>query len=67
MTDFYRAQKIMSMNNHQFLQENCVRKYFKILQQKNAKLKKKQFINKNRNTMLNEYNENEFENVCHEL
>ena len=34
---------------------------------KNVKHDYKQFANKNRNTLLNEYNENEFEQVYYEL
>ena len=67
MTDLYKAQKIMSMNSHQFLQENNIREYLKILQWRDVKLKKKQFVNKSRDTLLDEYNENEFEQICHEL
>ena len=44
------------MNNYLFFCENNVRKYFKSLQKKNMKHDHKQFANKNRNTLLNEYN-----------
>ena len=67
MTDLYRAQKIMSMNSHQSLQENCVREYLKILQQRDAKHDHKQFTDKSKNTLLNKYNEKKFEQICHEL
>ena len=55
------------MNNHFFSHENNVRKYFKSLQQKNAKHNHEQFTDKNKNTLLNEYNEKKFEQICHEL
>ena len=66
-TNFYKKQKILDMNNHLFFCENNVRKYFKFLQKKNAEPDHKQFADKNRNTLFNEYNENEFEQICYEL
>ena len=67
LTNFYRKQKALDMNSHSFFCENNVRKYLKFLQKRNAKHDHKQFADKNRNTLLNEYNENEFEQICHEL
>ena len=55
------------MNNHFFFCENNVRKYFKFLQQKNAKHDHEQFADKSRNTLLNKYNEKKFEQIYHEL
>ena len=55
------------MNNHSFSYKNNVRKYFKFLYKKNAEHDYKQFADKNKNTLLNEYNKNEFEQICHEL
>jgi hypothetical protein len=57
----------MSMNNHQSLWENNIRKYLKILQQRNIKLKKNNLWIRAKDTLLNEYNENEFEQIYHEL
>ena len=67
LTNLYRKQKTLNMNNYLFSHENNVRKYFKFLQKKDAKHDHKQFINKSRNTLLNKYNENEFEQIYHEL
>ena len=55
------------MNSHFFSHENNVKEYLKFLQQKNAKHDHKQFADKNKNTLLNEYNEKKFEQICHEL
>ena len=55
------------MNSHFSFHENNVRKYLKSLQQKNAKYDHEQFADKNRDTLLNEYNEKKFEQICHEL
>ena len=55
------------MNNHSSLCENNVRKYLKFLQKKDVKHDHKQFADKNRNTLLNKYNENEFEQICYKL
>ena len=55
------------MNNYSFLYENNVRKYLKFLQQRDAKHDHKQFADKSRDTLLNEYNEKRFEQICHEL
>ena len=54
------------MNNY-FFCENNVRKYFKFLQKKNMKHDYKQFADKSRNTLLNEYNKNEFEQIYYKL
>ena len=67
MTDLYRAQKAMGMNSHQSPREDNVREYLKTLQRRDAKLKKEQFADKGRDTLLDGYNEDEFEQVCHEL
>ena len=55
------------MNNYSFFYENNVRKYLKSLQKRDVKHDCKQFADKNRDTLLNEYNKNEFEQICHEL
>ena len=55
------------MNNYSFLCKNNIRKYFKFLQKKNMKHNCKQFADKNKNTLLNKYNKNEFEQIYHEL
>ncbi len=49
------------MNSHSFFYENNIREYFKFLQKRNTEHDHKQFVNKNRNTLLNKYNKNEFE------
>ena len=55
------------MNSHSSFHENNVRKYLKSLQKKDAEHDHRQFADKSRDTLLNEYNENEFEQICHEL
>ena len=55
------------MNNYSFFCENNVREYLKSLQKRDAEHDCKQFADKSRNTLLNEYNKNEFEQICHEL
>ena len=55
------------MNSHLFFCENNVRKYLKFLQKKNMKHNCKQFADKNRDTLLNKYNKNEFEQIYYEL
>ena len=55
------------MNSHSSSHENNVREYLKSLQQRDAKHDHEQFADKNRNTLLNEYNEKKFEQICHEL
>ena len=55
------------MNSHSFSHENNVREYLKSLQKRDTKYDHKQFINKSKDTLLNEYNKNEFEQIYHKL
>ena len=55
------------MNSHSFSHENNVKEYFKSLQQRDAQHDYQQFTDKSRNTLLNKYNENKFEQIYHEL
>ena len=55
------------MNSHLTPQEDNVREYLKTLQQRDAQREKEQFADKGRDTLLDSYTEDEFEQVCHEL
>ena len=67
ITDLYRAQRAMGMNSHQSPREDNVREYLKTLQRRDAQREKEQFADKGRDTLLDGYNDNEFEAVCREL
>ena len=55
------------MNSHSTLREDNVREYLKSLQQRDAQREKEQFADKGRDTLLDGYTEDEFEQVCREL
>jgi hypothetical protein len=57
----------MGMNSHPTPQEDNVREYLKSLQQRDAWQEKEQFADKGRDTLLDSYSEDKFEQVCHEL
>ena len=63
ITDLYREQKALGMNNHPTPHEDNVRQYLKSLQQRDAWRDWEQFADKGRDTLLNEYNEDEFEKI----
>ena len=65
LTDLYRAQKALGMNNHPTPREDNVREYLKSLQRKDAQRDREQFADKSRDTLLDGYNEDEFEKVCY--
>ena len=65
--DLYQVQKAMGMNSHQSPQENNVKEYLKVLQWRDAQCDKEQFADKGRDTLLDGYMEDEFENICCEL
>jgi hypothetical protein len=67
VTDLYREQKAMGMNSHPTPREDNVREYLKSLQRRDAQREKEQFADKGRDTLLDGYTEDEFEQVCHEL
>jgi hypothetical protein len=67
LADLYREQKALDMNSHPSPCEDSVREYLKFLQRRDAQHDHEQFADKGRDTLLNEYNEEEFEQVCHEL
>ena len=67
LTDLYREQKALGMNSHPSSHEDNVREYLKSLQRRDAKRDREQFADKGRDTLLDGYNEEEFEQVCHEL
>ncbi len=55
------------MNSYLFSHENNIREYLKSLQKRDTKHNHKQFTDKNKNTLLNEYNKNEFEQIYYKL
>ena len=57
----------MGINSHQSPREDNVREYLKVLQWRDAQRDKEQFADKGRDTLLDGYTEDEFENVCREL
>jgi len=67
LTDLYRAQKAIGINSHQSPQEDNIREYLKILQQRDAQREKDQFADKGRDTLLDGYIEDEFKNVYRQL
>jgi Centromere DNA-binding protein complex CBF3 subunit, domain 2 len=67
LTDLYREQKALGMNSHPTPREDNVREYIKSLQRRDAQRDREQFADKGRDTLLDGYNEDEFERVCHEL
>ena len=67
ITDLYREQRALGMNTHPSPREDNVRQYLKSLQQRDARCDHKQFADKGRNTLLDEYNETEFDWICQEL
>ena len=57
----------MGINSHQSPREDNVREYLKILQRRDAQREKDQFADKGRDTLLDGYTEDEFENVYRQL
>ena len=55
------------MNSHPSPREDSVREYPKTLQRRDAQREKEQFADKGRDTLLDGYTEDEFQNVCREL
>jgi hypothetical protein len=55
------------MNSHPTPREDNVREYLKSLQRRDAQQAKEQFADKGRDTLLDGYTEDEFEQVCHKL
>jgi uncharacterized protein YciI len=67
LTDLYRAQKAMGMNNHPSPREDNVREYIRALQRRDAQRDREQFADKGRDTLLDGYTQQQFEAVCREL
>ena len=67
MTDLYQEQKAIGMNSHPTPREDNVKEYLKSLQRRDAQQEKEQFADKGRDTLLDGYIKDEFEQVCHEL
>ena len=65
--DIYQMQKVMGINSYLFLQEDNIKEYLKMLQQRDIQCKKEQFVDKGRDTLLNSYTKNKFKGVCCEL
>ena len=59
-------QKAIGMNSHPPPREDSVREYLKTLQRRDAQREKEQFADKGRDTLLDGYTEDEFQNVCRE-
>ena len=57
----------MGIKSHQFLQEDNVREYLKILQWRDVQYNKEQFIDKGRDILLNRYTEDKFKSICRKL
>ena len=57
----------MGINSHQSLQEDNIKKYLKVLQQKDAQQEKEQFADKGKDILLNRYTKNKFKSVCCKL
>ena len=55
------------MNSHPTEREDNVREYLKSLQRRDTQREKEQFADKGRDTLLDDYIEDEFEQVCHKL
>ncbi|KAK4233479.1 short-chain dehydrogenase [Achaetomium macrosporum] len=67
LTDLYRTQKALGINAHPSPREDNVREYLKTLQRRDAQQDKANYADKGRDTLLDGYNEQEFERVCREL
>ena len=60
LTDLYWMQKAIKINSHLFLWEDSIREYLKTLQWRDVQHKKKQFVNKGRDTLFDSYTKDEF-------
>ena len=67
ITDLYREQKALGINCHPSPREDTVRQYLKTLQRRDTKRQKDQFADKGRDTLLDGYSEQDFEQICHQL
>ena len=67
LIDLYQTQKAMGINSHQSLQKDNIREYLKVLQQKDMQQEKEQFVDKDRDTLLDRYTENKFKSIYHKL
>ncbi|OCK76547.1 hypothetical protein K432DRAFT_408085 [Lepidopterella palustris CBS 459.81] len=67
VTDLYRVQKAMGINSHKSPRVDSVREYLRSLQYRDAKLKREQFADKGRDTLLDGYTEKKFTSIYHKL
>ena len=67
LIDLYQIQKAIKINSYLFLQEDSVREYLKILQQRDIQHKKEQFANKGRDTLFNSYTKDKFQSVYYKF
>jgi hypothetical protein len=67
ITDLYREQKALGINCHPSPREDTVRQYLKTLQRRDTKRQKEQFADKGRDTLLDGYSEQDFEQICRQL
>ena len=67
ITDLYREQRAMGANCHPSPREDTVRQYLKTLQRQDTQREKEQFADKGRDTLLDGYSEQDFEEICRQL
>lgn len=67
ITDLFREQKALGMNSHPSPREDNVRAYIKSLERRDAQRDREQFADKGRDTLLDGYTEDEFEDICRAL
>lgn len=67
ITDLYRTQQALGMNCHPSPREDTVRNLLKSLQRRDAECEREQYLDKSRDTLLDGYDEKEFERLCCEL
>lgn len=67
ITDLFREQEALDMNSHLSLREDNVRVYIKPLERSDAQQNREQFADMGRDTLLDSYTKDKFEDVCREL
>ena len=67
ITDLFREQKALGMNNHTSPREDNVREYIKSLQRRDAARDKAAYADKGRDTLLDGYTEAELKTISGEL
>jgi hypothetical protein len=67
ITDLFREQKALGINSHLSPREDSVRAYIKSLERRDTLRDREQFTDKGRDTLLDSYTEDEFEDICRTL